>query len=134
MLLHRHSVLHRRVLKHAVKYSKQRKAFDATISTYRQFNSNSQKWQQTLKLQDYLYIRLRKNKDDGKNYIERIIYGKTLASQAAVSILPSKRSKFTGDMGMQENILSKDFCGMPKSHRFMKERVKFRNLLLQGNY
>lgn len=69
----------------SVKYSKQRKAFDSTISNLQAIQFKLADMATSIEAAGLLIYRAALNKDDGKPYIKEASMGKLLASQAAVN-------------------------------------------------
>lgn len=69
----------------SVKYSKQRKAFDSTISNLQAIQFKLADMATNIEAARLLIYRSAKNKDEGKSYIKEASMGKLLASQAAVN-------------------------------------------------
>lgn len=72
-------------LEASVKYSKQRKAFDATISHLQAIQFKLADMATNIEAARLLIYRAAKNKDEGKSYSKESSMGKLLASQAAVN-------------------------------------------------
>lgn len=68
----------------SVKYSKQRKAFDSTISNLQAIQFKLADMATSVEAASLLVYRAAKNKDEGKPYIKEASMGKLLASKAAV--------------------------------------------------
>ena len=68
----------------SVKYSKQRKAFDSTISNLQAIQFKLADMATSVEAASLLVYRAAKNKDEGKSYIKEASMGKLLASKAAV--------------------------------------------------
>ncbi|HMS33356.1 MAG TPA: acyl-CoA dehydrogenase [Ignavibacteria bacterium] len=68
----------------SVKYSKQRKAFDSTISNLQAIQFKLADMATAVEAATLLVYRAAKNKDEGKPYIKEASMGKLLASKAAV--------------------------------------------------
>nr|HMS66130.1 acyl-CoA dehydrogenase family protein [Ignavibacteria bacterium] len=69
----------------AVKYSKQRKAFDSPISNLQAIQFKLADMAVTIEGARLVVFNAAKNKDDGKSYVKEASMGKLLASQAAVN-------------------------------------------------
>ncbi len=72
-------------LEAAVKYSKQRKAFDSTISSLQAIQFKLADMATNIEAARLLIYKSASNKDEGRNYIKESSMGKLLASQTAVS-------------------------------------------------
>lgn len=68
----------------SIKYSKQRKAFDSTISNLQAIQFKLADMATSVEAASLLVYRAAKNKDEGKSYIKEASMGKLLASKAAV--------------------------------------------------
>ena len=69
----------------AVKYSKQRKAFDSPISNLQAIQFKLADMAVNIEGARLVVLNAAKNKDDGKSYVKEASMGKLLASQAAVN-------------------------------------------------
>ncbi|MBK6773934.1 MAG: acyl-CoA dehydrogenase [Ignavibacteria bacterium] len=69
----------------AVKYSKQRKAFDSPISNLQAIQFKIADMAVNIEGARLVVLNAAKNKDDGKSYVKEASMGKLLASQAAVN-------------------------------------------------
>lgn len=69
----------------AVKYSKQRKAFDSPISNLQAIQFKLADMAVAIEAARLVVLSAAKNKDDGKSYVKEASMGKLLASQAAVN-------------------------------------------------
>jgi alkylation response protein AidB-like acyl-CoA dehydrogenase len=69
----------------AVKYSKQRKAFDSPISNLQAIQFKLADMAVSIEAARLVVLSAAKNKDDGKSYVKEASMGKLLASQAAVN-------------------------------------------------
>jgi alkylation response protein AidB-like acyl-CoA dehydrogenase len=72
-------------LEASVKYSKQRKAFDSTISNLQAIQFKLAEMATNIEAARLLIYKAAKNKDEGKSYIKEASMGKLLASHAAVN-------------------------------------------------
>lgn len=72
-------------LEASVKYSKQRKAFDSTISNLQAIQFKLADMATSIEAARLLIYKAAKNKDEGKSYVKEASMGKLLASQAAVT-------------------------------------------------
>ncbi len=72
-------------LEASVKYSKQRKAFDSTISNLQAIQFKIAEMATNIEAARLLIYKAAKNKDEGKSYIKEASMGKLLASHAAVN-------------------------------------------------
>lgn len=72
-------------LEASVKYSKQRKAFDSTISNLQAIQFKIADMATNIEAARLLIYQAAKNKDEGKSYIKEASMGKLLASHAAVN-------------------------------------------------
>lgn len=69
----------------AVKYSKQRKAFDSPISNLQAIQFKLAEMAVQIEAARLVVLNAAKNKDEGKSYVKEASMGKLLASQAAVT-------------------------------------------------